>query len=200
MDVVFAAGDGQEGFQFKPEMSTKPKTDWASQRRRVLLVERHAFMRRAAAAWINRCFDLEVCGMAGGMARAFRAVQQLRPDVVVSEIMRPHDLGFIRELRRRQPRLPILVFSIHDQAVNGARARAAGARGYVMKEAGGDELVQSIRTVLRGRRNGPLGAAKGPMKKAAEIPSLPSAPANSGPVRKANRHFAEALQPPAERG
>jgi two-component system, NarL family, invasion response regulator UvrY len=85
------------------------------------------------------------------MAEAFRSVNRLRPDVVVSEIMRPQDLGFIRELRRRHPHLPILVFSMQDEAVFGARAKKAGACGYLMKHAGGDELVRSIRAVLRRR-------------------------------------------------
>jgi DNA-binding NarL/FixJ family response regulator len=141
-------------------MSQKRKTEQARRRGRILLVDRHALMRRAAASWINHCPGLEVCGMASGTAQAFRAVQRFHPDVVVSEIMQPHDLGFIRELHRRQPGLRILVFSMRDEAQYGAPARAAGAAGYVMKEAGGDNLVRNISSVLRGRRKGPAGAPK----------------------------------------
>jgi DNA-binding NarL/FixJ family response regulator len=132
-------------------MGRKSKRDLKGRCRRIVLVDRHTLMRRAAASWINRCPGLEVCGRAGGMAKAFRSINQLRPDVVVSEIMRPQDLGFIQELHRRHPSLPILVFSIRDEAEYAARAREAGACGYVMKDAGGDELVRSIRAVLRGR-------------------------------------------------
>ena len=130
-------------------MSKKPRTDLV--RRRVLLVDRHALMRCAATGWINSCSSLEVCGTADDKAQAFRSVKRLHPDVVVSEILQPQDLGFIRELHRRHPRLPILVFSMRDEAVYGARARAAGAGGYLMKAAGGDKLVRSIRALLRGR-------------------------------------------------
>jgi DNA-binding NarL/FixJ family response regulator len=141
-------------------MSQKRKTEQARRRKTVLLVDRHALMRRAAASWINHCPGLEICGTASGTAQAFRAVKRFHPDVVVSEIMQPQDLGFIRELHRRQPGLRILVFSMWEQAQYGAQARAAGASGYVMKEAGGATLVRNICSVLRGRPNGSAGTPK----------------------------------------
>lgn len=132
-------------------MRKKPKSKTDLVRRRVLIVDRHALMRHAAAGWINDGSGLEVCGMADGVTDAFCAVDQLHPDVVVSEIMHPQDLGFIRELHRQHPQLPILVFSMQDAVVYAARARAAGACGYLMKEAGGEALVRSVRAVLRRR-------------------------------------------------
>lgn len=157
-EVTLAGTGGQKRGQFGLKMSRKPKTDAARRRKSVLLVDRHALMRRAAAAWINRCAGLTVCGMASGAAQAFRAVQRLRPDVVVSEIMQPRDLGFIRELHRREPGLRILVFSMRDPAQYAVEARAAGASGYVMKAAGGEHLVRNICSMLRRRPNGPAGA------------------------------------------
>lgn len=65
--------------------------------------------------------------------------------------MRPQDLGFIREPHRRHSRLPILVFSIQEAAVYTARARAAGASGCVMKDAGGETLVAGMRNVVKSR-------------------------------------------------
>ena len=97
--------------------------------------------------------------MASGTAQAFRAVKRFHPDVVVSEIMQPHDLGFIRELHRREPGLRILVFSMREEAQYGAQARAAGASGYVMKEAGGENLVRAFARAAR-RPNGPAGTPK----------------------------------------
>ncbi len=98
--------------------------------------------------------------MANGPTQAFHALKRLHPDVVVSEIMEPPSLGFIRELHRRRPELPILVFSIQDAALYGAQAREAGAAGYLMKAAGGNRLVQNICAVLRRRRNSPAGTPK----------------------------------------
>jgi DNA-binding NarL/FixJ family response regulator len=130
-------------------MSRQPEIDPRRRRKQILLVDWHPLMRSAVAEWINRCPDLEVCGAAGGIAQAFRAVKSRRPDLVVSEILRPHDLGFIRELHRRHPGLPILIFSIQDAALFAARTRDAGASGYLTKEAGGNELVRIIRAMLR---------------------------------------------------
>jgi CheY-like chemotaxis protein len=143
------------------ELNRKRNNGETRPRKRILLVDRHALMRRAAAGWINRCPGLEVCGIASGPAQAFLAVEQLHPDVVVSEIMRTHGLGFIRELHRRQPRLPILVFSIHDEELYGSQARQAGASAYLMKAVGGHNLVQRICSVLRRRRNRAAGEPKG---------------------------------------
>jgi two-component system invasion response regulator UvrY len=135
-------------------MARKIDTDQTGRRKNVLIVDRHALMRFAAARWINSAPGLRVCGMAGGMAEAFKAVQRLQPDIVVSEIMRVQDLAFIQELRQRHPRLPILVFTIQDQAICGERAWEAGADGYLMKEAGGEALVRRIKAVLEGRSRG----------------------------------------------
>ncbi|MCU0784199.1 MAG: response regulator transcription factor [Verrucomicrobia bacterium] len=141
-------------------MSRTSKRNVANGRNAVFLVDRHALMRRAAAHWINSSSGLKVCGMAGGVAGAFRAVKRLRPDIVVSEIMRPHDLGFIRELHRRHPGLPILVFSMQDAAVYAARAREVGASGYLMKDVGGEQLVHGIRAMLSRRKGHSIRPAR----------------------------------------
>jgi DNA-binding NarL/FixJ family response regulator len=65
--------------------------------------------------------------------------------------MRQHDLGFIRKLRRRHPRLPILVFSFRDEAWYAPKALEAGVRGYLMKGVNGTKLLTGIRSVLKGR-------------------------------------------------
>jgi DNA-binding NarL/FixJ family response regulator len=116
--------------------------------RQVYLVDRHALMRRAAAEWINRCEALTVCGMAGRVARALREINRMHPDAVVTEILRPHDLGFVKELHRQHPRLPILVFTIQEAASHREWAVAAGASAYLMKKAGGDKLVRALQTML----------------------------------------------------
>ena len=59
-------------------------------------------------------------------------------------------LEFIKDLRAAEPTLTILVVSMHDEVVHAERALRAGARGYIMKEAGGENLLTAIRQVLRG--------------------------------------------------
>ena len=139
-------------------MRKRPTGEAGGRRQRVFLVDRHTLMRLAAAGWINRCRSLTVCGMAGRTARAAAEISRLHPDIVVTEIMRPHDFVFIQTLHRRHPRLPILVFTTREQALYGERAAAAGASAYLMKEAGGDKLVQTIRALLE-RPASPMNGA-----------------------------------------
>lgn len=77
-------------------------------------------------------------------------MSRLRPDPVLSEILRPQDLGFVHELHRRHPRLPILAFSFRDEEAYAAQAVEVGARGYLMKGVRGNVLVAGIRKVLKG--------------------------------------------------
>lgn len=135
---------GRDTIMGRESAEDKPGRRW-----RVFLADPHVLMRSAAAQWINASGALRVCGLAGGMAKALREIDRLRPDIVVTEIMRPQDLGFIQELHRRQAHLPILIFTIQEKALFKGRAEKAGAAGYVMKGAGGNRLVQSIRAVLR---------------------------------------------------
>jgi DNA-binding NarL/FixJ family response regulator len=60
-------------------------------------------------------------------------------------------LEFIKDLLAAHPALVILVLSMHDEAVYAERALRAGARGYIMKEAGGENLLTAIRRVLGGQ-------------------------------------------------
>lgn len=154
IDAVSTATNARINFRgpadSKPrQKGTKPGA--REQRASVLIVDPHEVMRVAIAEWINSSPDLKVCGVAGGVTHAFWAILRFRPNVIVSEIIRPKDLGFIRELHRQHPRLPIVVFTSHEEALYGAKTRKAGAWRYVMKDAGGDNLVKTLLEVLRVR-------------------------------------------------
>ncbi len=112
---------------------------------RILLADRHAVMRTAAAAWIRQSPDLAVCGVVRGLPLVEPAIRRWRPDAVVLEISGESDLRLVRELRRRHPRLPILVFAALDEAVYGPLAQTAGANGFLAKKAGGEQLIHAIR-------------------------------------------------------
>jgi DNA-binding NarL/FixJ family response regulator len=61
-------------------------------------------------------------------AGALRAVLDLKPDIVVTEIMRAQDLDFIRSLHQQNPHLPILVFSFRDEGWYAAGLKSGGVR------------------------------------------------------------------------
>lgn len=124
----------------------------ADAKKRILLVDDHPFMRVGLASLIDRQPDLMVCGEAGNPADAFKALSKSKPDLVLTDLTMPGRSGleFIKDLKAAEPGLAILVISMHDEVVQAERALRAGARGYIMKEAGGENLLAAIRQVLRG--------------------------------------------------
>ncbi len=120
---------------------------------RVLLVDDHPFLRQGVALSIQGIQGIEVCGEAPDSATALRLVNELKPDVVVTDLTLPDKSGIelIRILKERHPGLNILVLSMHDEDVYAERSLRAGAKGYLMKSRGPDNLVNAIRDVASGR-------------------------------------------------
>ncbi|MBX3738804.1 MAG: response regulator transcription factor [Candidatus Didemnitutus sp.] len=129
-----------------------PATASATERKRILVVDDHPFMRAGLGALIDRQTDMMVAGEAGNPAEALQAMPRARPDLVLSDITMPGRSGaeFIKDLHALHPGLPVLVISMHDELVYAERMLRAGARGYIMKEAGGEALLAALRQVLRG--------------------------------------------------
>lgn len=122
-------------------------------RRRVFIVDDHPIVRHGLRRMIDAEPDLVVCGEAAGEGEALAAIDGLRPDVLVVDLSL--DQGDGVELMRRahaaRPELPILVLSMHDEAIYAERLLAAGAMGYIMKQAAADQLLAALRRVLAGR-------------------------------------------------
>ncbi len=122
-------------------------------RRKILLVDDHPFMRAGLAQLIDLQADMVVAGEAGNPAEALQRYAAARPDLVLTDMTMPGRSGleFIKDLRAADPDAAILVISMHDEAIYAERALRAGARGYIMKEAGGENLLAAIRQVLAGQ-------------------------------------------------
>lgn len=133
--------------------SAEPAAKKAVARRQILLVDDHPLMRAGLSQLINLQADLQVCGEAGDPVQASRELGRVRPDLIITDISMPGRSGFefIKDLTAVDPGRLILVVSMHDEAVYAERALRAGARGYVMKEAGGENLLAAIRQVLSGQ-------------------------------------------------
>ncbi len=109
-------------------------------------------MRAGLGQLIDRQTDMAVCGEAGNPAEAFAQLEKTKPELVLTDLTMPGRSGleFVKDLRALDPTLLVLVVSMHDEAVYAERALRAGARGYIMKEAGGENLLAAIRQILRG--------------------------------------------------
>jgi DNA-binding NarL/FixJ family response regulator len=121
-------------------------------RQRVLIVNGTKGWCDAMSSRINRYPGLQVCGEALGERAGLEMVRRLRPNLLLTEIVRAQDLGFIRGAHRRHRRLPILVFSFRDEEAYAPLALQAGARGYLMKGVAGGAFLAGIREALSGRR------------------------------------------------
>ncbi len=115
---------------------------------KVMLVDDHVMMRYSMAMLINLQPDMEVSAEAGDGAEALATLEAgHNPDIVSMDVSLKTCSGLevIRSVHSHIPALPVLVVSLHDEAVYAERALAAGARGYMMKQEPGKVLVIAIR-------------------------------------------------------
>jgi len=130
-------------------MSGKAK----SAAKRVLIVDDHPMMRQGLAQLIDNEPDLKVVAEADTGGQGLDIVVAQKLDLAVVDISLPdkNGLELIKDIRAVKPELPILIVSMHDEALYAERVLRAGARGYIMKQEGGKKLLQAIRQVLTGQ-------------------------------------------------
>ena len=135
----------------KPILQVKAEQHPA--KRRVLLVDDHPLTREGLANIINRQADLEVFGQANDAVDALAALSAGAPDLVVTDLTMPKRSGleFLKDVRAMLPKVPVLVLSMHDEMYYAERALRAGARGYLMKDAGVEKVLEVMRLILSGQ-------------------------------------------------
>jgi DNA-binding NarL/FixJ family response regulator len=120
---------------------------------RILIVDDHPIVRLGIRQMLASERDLEVCGEAESADAARKLIASARPDLAIVDLSLTEGTGLdlIRSLRGSVPTLPVLVLSMHDEALFAERVLRAGARGYIMKREAIIGLVDAIRQVLTGR-------------------------------------------------
>lgn len=120
--------------------------------RRVLIVDDHPIVRQGLRRMIDPEADLTVCGEAQTEREARAAIRELTPDIVIVDISlaQGDGLELVRDIHAQLPELPMLVLSMHDETIYAGRLLAAGASGYIMKQAASDQLLVAVRRVLDG--------------------------------------------------
>lgn len=119
----------------------------------VLIVEDHPAVRHGLRLLLRRQLIL-VCGEAEDAESALRCAGQTHPDLVLVDLSLgdTDGLGLLRSLHREHPALPLLVYSMHEDAAHVQRALRAGALGYVTKRETTEVLALAIRKILAGER------------------------------------------------
>jgi two-component system response regulator DesR len=121
---------------------------------RLLLAEDQAMMRGALSALLGLEDDIEVVAAVADGEAAWRELQRLKPDVLVTDIEMPGLTGLELAQRLHRHRLPTRVVIVTTFARPGFLRRAldAGVAGYLLKDAPADRLVEAVRQVHRGGR------------------------------------------------
>jgi len=148
-----AAGQSERSARPAPAATGDRSRAVATAKRRVMLVDDHPTTREGLTAIINRQADLEVCCEASCPAEAMSALSKGKPDLMVTDLTMPGRSGieFLKDVHAMRPGLAMLVLSMHDEMLYAERALRAGARGYVMKDAGSAKLLEVIRLLLSGQ-------------------------------------------------
>jgi DNA-binding NarL/FixJ family response regulator len=122
------------------------------QKTRVLVVDDHPFFRTGIVQWLNQQSDLTCVGEAGNIAQARKAIDELKPDVVLLDLHLPDGdgLDLCAELCQERPGTRILCLTHRDENTFAHRALRNGARGYVMKSEATETVHAGIRAVMKG--------------------------------------------------
>jgi DNA-binding NarL/FixJ family response regulator len=120
----------------------------------VLVVDDHPVVRVGLRTMLESEANISVVGMAASAREALTALQQCAPDVVLMDLRMPEMEGTaaIRELRRIQPKLPILVLTNYETDSYIVEALEAGAMGYLLKSTPQAELVSAVEKVHANQR------------------------------------------------
>jgi DNA-binding NarL/FixJ family response regulator len=117
---------------------------------RILLVDDHQVVRRGVAGVIQDARpEWEVCGEASTGREAVAAAASLRPDIVVMDISMPdmNGLEATREILKNNPGTEVLILSVHESEQLVHNVLSAGARGYILKQDAGNDLIGALEAV-----------------------------------------------------
>jgi DNA-binding NarL/FixJ family response regulator len=119
---------------------------------RIFLVDDHPIVLTGFTLLLNAQPDLEVCGTASSAEEALSKIPGEQPDLVITDVTLPgrNGLDLLRDLSVAEPNARVLVVTMHDEMLYAERALRAGARGYLMKDAGSERMLAAIRHVLSG--------------------------------------------------
>lgn len=123
-------------------------------KKRVLLVDDHPVLRKGLVRLIDSTNDFVVCGEAGSATEAMELTHKLKPNLAIVDIGLPGASGIelTKTIRAQFPNIPVLILSMHEEALYATRALRAGAVGYIVKQDAVDNIAIALQQTLKGER------------------------------------------------
>jgi DNA-binding NarL/FixJ family response regulator len=120
----------------------------------ILIADDHALIREGLRKLLAPERDLHIAAEATNAAEALELLSRMKVDLVLLDINMPGRSGIelLYDLRKRFPKVKLLMLSMHPEETVAVRAMKAGASGYISKDAPPEELLNAIRKVLSGRK------------------------------------------------
>ena len=119
---------------------------------RVLIADDHPLFREGMRGRLDRVADIAVVGEAASGQEAVELAQKLEPDVILMDIKMPglNGIEATREIQQASPQIGVLVLTMFEDDDSVFAAMRAGAKGYLLKDSGGEGVVHAIRAVASG--------------------------------------------------
>jgi two-component system, NarL family, response regulator NreC len=120
----------------------------------VVLVDDHNVVRHGIKALLQAEADIKVTGEAGTGIDAVQLVQQLKPDVLIVDLMLSDmsGLAVVRQAKKKSPKTASIILSMYGNDCYVVEALQAGAKAYVLKDSSAQELLRAVREVAAGHR------------------------------------------------
>jgi two-component system response regulator NreC len=119
---------------------------------KILLADDHSIIRQGLFALLEKQPDIEVVGAVEDGRKAIELVRELKPDIVIMDITMPNLNGIdaTHKIIEQAPQVKVVALSMHSSRRFVSEMLKAGAKGYILKECLFDELIEAIRTVIKG--------------------------------------------------
>ena len=123
------------------------------QKHRIVIVDDHTLVRAGLRRLLDEDQSVEVVGEAGNGFLAISAVDLLAPHLVLMDVSMPEMNGMEAtvEIKRCHPEVRVLVMTMHNSKEYAQASLAAGADGYILKDATPEQFFEAIRSVLQGK-------------------------------------------------
>lgn len=120
---------------------------------RILIADDHGIVREGLQLKLEQNQNFQVVGEAGDGREAVRLANELKPDLVIMDIGMPalNGIEATAQIVKHNPRIGVIILSMHADETYLVRTLTAGAKGYLLKDSAQEDLHRAVQTVAQGR-------------------------------------------------